>query len=241
MEREREREREREGACCSFLLFEKKNETKKPAVSNTFVFFAGNSPREIGYCFLPCHGRRKKKKKKEVGGASEENRCTNPLILLLTMGNFGLVQSNNESFVRSLSWEPIKSLTTSPCPPPQPAIPPHKSTVQEIVLLLLFKTNELNFNFNQYFYFKRSGTSLEMCWSFSTISEKSGRWVGSCCQHLSISSFSFGCVFFGIVGLKFYPNFIIFGHLLKIILWVNREESTFWTTPTAACNGVRYS
>ena len=67
-------------------------------------------------------------------------------------------------------------------------------------------------------YCKMSITSLAICWRISIISEKSGLNVGSCCQHLSSNSASFGWVFFGMVGRrpwKCYQNVNYF-HIIVI-------------------------
>ena len=88
-------------------------------------------------------------------------------------------------------------------------------------------------------------TSLAITCSCSISSEKSGLSVGSFSHNLSISSLIFGCVFFGIVGRSPWTtdphNYVLALQAINSFYTKKRKRFTFWTTPTAACNGVMYS
>lgn len=93
-------------------------------------------------------------------------------------------------------------------------------------------------------YNDRGLTSWISWLSISMISAKLGLWAGSCCQHFSRSSVSFGCVCFGIFGRS--PCKIITSHCVKGLSTKHEKitiksyrHDTFWTTPTAACSGVK--
>ena len=122
--------------------------------------------------------------------------------------------------------------------------------------LLLPTHTHIHFNYSLYSihfhnHFFLLLTSLAISSSCSLISAKSGLRLGSFSHNLSISSLIFGCVFFGIFGLNpcfpthnttppFYPSAFPCNKTNKQTN-EKKRQSTFWTTPTAACNGVMYS
>ena len=138
-------------------------------------------------------------------------------------------------FSSVLQRYPLLLLMRFSSPPPL-LLPTHTHT-HSLQLLSLY-----SIHFHNHFFLLL--TSLAISSSFSLISAKSGLRLGSFSHNLSISSLIFGCVFFGIFGLN--PCFPTHNTAPFLAICVSKQTNenrqfTFWTTPTAACNGVMYS